>query len=836
MTGPIVGVGWYRFRTTFGRNRAGYLTIVVLVALLGGLAFGSIAAARRTQSSFTTYLASTDPGNLNGVTSFFGPQSGAGYDPARERVLAHLAHVEKIGTIVGLNILPLGPAGAPENVPGVQPQGGLQYGSVNGDGFSEDRFSAIDGHVADPRDPHQFVANAATAKLYGFHLGESVMFGVYTNSQTERPTFGTRAITPRERFAATLVGIVVSPTDLFQDDVDKSSSPSEMLFTPALTDPLLSCCAFYAATDVFVSGGSRFVPVVQHEIASALPQGFNQFVQPSSDMDKAQRSLKPESLALGAFGAIVALATLLIVGQVIGRQFRLHAHELATMRALGAGPATIAADGLLGIVGAVVIGSLLAVAVAVGLSPLSPLGPVRPVYPHPGVAFDWTVVGFGLAALVVVLSAAAVVLAWRTAPHRLVRGKRARGAGATSLTKRAAALGLPAPAVTGLRFALEPGTGRNAVPVRSAMLGTALAMIVLIGTVTFGASLNSLVSHPALYGWNWNYILYGGAGADIPQNQAGPLLRADHDVSATTGVYFGLYRLDGRDVPIIGAPPGAPVTPPLLSGHGFDTSDEVVLGPVTMAQLHKEVGDSVVLTTGLTASKTLRIVGTATLPAIGNKGNQHTEMGTGALLSYHLFPPRDLTGYGATNTGPGAILVRLRDGSDSAPAWASLQRIANRLSNPQDFGVTLSAVERPAEIVNYRSLGSTPAYLGIALALGAVAALGLTLVASVRRRQHDLALLKTLGFTGRQLAAVVSWQSTVAVVIGAVVGMPLGIIVGRTLWDLFANAIHAVPAPSVPALSLVVIVIGALVLANVVAAVPGRIAARTSTGVLLRAE
>jgi hypothetical protein len=45
-----------------------------------------------------------------------------------------------------------------------------------------------------------------------------------------------------------------------------------------------------------------------------------------------------------------------------------------------------------------------------------------------------------------------------------------------------------------------------------------------------------------------------------------------------------------------------------------------------------------------------------------------------------------------------------------------------------------------------------------------------------------------------------------------------------------------VPTPSVPTLSIVLIAAGALALANVVAAIPGRIAAQTPTAVLLRAE
>jgi ABC-type lipoprotein release transport system permease subunit len=105
------------------------------------------------------------------------------------------------------------------------------------------------------------------------------------------------------------------------------------------------------------------------------------------------------------------------------------------------------------------------------------------------------------------------------------------------------------------------------------------------------------------------------------------------------------------------------------------------------------------------------------------------------------------------------------------------------------------AVQRPAEIINYRSLGTTPALLGGALAVGAGSAFGFTLISSIRRRRRDVALLKTLGFTRRQLAAVIAWQSSVAVAIGVVVGVPVGTIFGRWLWDLFAQNIDVVPAP-----------------------------------------
>jgi len=224
------------------------------------------------------------------------------------------------------------------------------------------------------------------------------------------------------------------------------------------------------------------------------------------------------------------------------------------------------------------------------------------------------------------------------------------------------------------------------------------------------------------------------------------------------------------------------------------------------------------------------------MPAIGIAGLAHLEMGTGALLSYQLIPAAGRNVFADPITGPNTIFVRLKNGVDRRQALSSLQTIATKLSNTANFGVLVTSVQRPAEIVNYRSMGSTPAVLGAGLAAGAVGALGLTLLASVRRRRRDLALLKTLGFTRRQLAAAVAWQATVAVVIGTVVGLPVGIALGRQLWILFARQIHAVPTPSVPALAIVGVALGGVVLANIVAAVPGRLAARTPTALVLRAE
>lgn len=177
-------------------------------------------------------------------------------------------------------------------------------------------------------------------------------------------------------------------------------------------------------------------------------------------------------------------------------------------------------------------------------------------------------------------------------------------------------------------------------------------------------------------------------------------------------------------------------------------------------------------------------------------------------------------------------------------AFASLQRIARATDKAfaaepggaQGNGIVVQGVQRPAEIVNYRTIGIIPVLLVSGLALGVIVALALTLAASVRQRRRDLALLKAVGFVRWQLAAAVAWQATVAAVVGIVIGIPLGIVAGRWLWTLFARQIYAVPYPTVSLVSIVLVAVGTVVLANAVAAIPARTAARTPVALMLRSE
>ena len=476
---------------------------------------GAVAAARRTQSSFPTYLASSAPSDLTVLTGLYDPALGnhSGLDPALLRKIARLPEVKRVESYGGLDAAILAPSGAVmANAQGLP-------GSIDGEYFDQDRVTIVQGRMANPGRADEVVMDAkGTPKQV--HVGEVVPVGFFTNAQEQLPDFGSPSVKPYLRLDVTVVGKAVFSREVVQDDVD-AGLDGGVLFTPALTRQLTQCCINDTETAIQLDGGSKDVAAAEAQIEPLLPKGFPAvFYVTSLTAAKAERAIKPESIALGVFGGIAALAALLIAGQVIGRQLRVSSRDLGTLRALGAGPTMTVGDALLGVLASVVAGSLLAAAAAIALSPLAPIGLVRPVDPDLGITFDWMVLGSGLLVLIGGLSAVAMVLAYRQAPQRVGRGQRQATERGSIVARAAATSGLPVSAVEGARLALGPGGGRDAVPVRSAILGTALAMIVAVATVTFGASLDTLVSHPALYGWNWTYALSAGNPTFISQQRA----------------------------------------------------------------------------------------------------------------------------------------------------------------------------------------------------------------------------------------------------------------------------------------------------------------------------
>ncbi|HVB71606.1 MAG TPA: FtsX-like permease family protein [Acidimicrobiales bacterium] len=824
-------VAWYRFRATWRHRWTGYLGIVLVAGLIGGVAMAAVAGARRTQSSFSVFLAATHPSDLAVLTGLFHPEP-SGYDPGLISRIAHLPYVERVRSQAGYAVSLVGPKGYV--LPSSQRQGAPRItlnSSVDGLYYGMDRLVVLSGRLPNPRSRTEVALTPDEATQMGLKVGSTFRLGVVGNVQS---TQSCQKCKPLFHTTLKVVGLATTSGNIVVDDNDRTPT---IFASPAFTRPLLKCCVDPTITFLQLSGGTRHLSAVESEIARILPAHMpHDFVPTASSSEAvAQRVIGPDVVALYVFGLIVALVALLVASQMIGRQLRLGSGESDVIRALGAGPAMTMIEGTTGVIAALVAGATLAVGVAVALSPLMPIGPIGPVYPKSGPSFDGLVLGVGAGTLLIVLGLMAVATAFLQAPHRSHRHRQLSATRVPVVVRFAKAIGLSAPAVAGIQFAAVPGRGRSAAPVRSAVVGAVVAISVVVASLTVSASVNKLSSHPRLYGWNWTVALAAAGGIGVlPQTQLVKTLAADHDVTAWSGADFAQLEIDGQHVAVIGERPRAPVAPPLLSGHGLEGRGQVVLGVETLTRLHKRVGEFVELGTGARQLTKLRIVGTATFPALGS-GGPHTEMGTGALLDYKLIPESSRNIFNLPGGGPNVALVRIKIPTGVA-ALSRLHSVAATLARAVQDSVTVVPVQRPAEIADSGTLRATPSILASALAAGAVLALGLTLIASVRRRRRDLALLKVLGFTRRQVATALAWQSAIAAIFGIIVGVPVGVLAGRQLWTLFARSIYAVPDPVTPVVPVIFVGVAALVFSALVSWPPGRSAARTPPAMVLRTE
>jgi hypothetical protein len=303
-------VAWYRFRCTWHERWAGYLALVLLLGLLGGLAMGAVLAARRTQAAFPAYLARTKPSDLTVLTGLYGVAGSKGYDPAIIAKVAALPGVRHVTSYEGLNVAVLGSGQHQQEEAGSQ---GL-YGSLDGEYFTTDRVTVVQGRMADPGKTDEAVIDAK-GTTGPVHVGSVAPLGFFTNAQVAGPGFGTRPVKPHLTIAMKVVGKVVYSSEETQDDADVQRDGGA-LFTPALTQLLAKCCANFTETSVQLDPGTS-VAAAEASIQQVLPKGFPiEFYITSLTVAKAERAIEPTSIALAVFGGIAAVAALLIAGQV----------------------------------------------------------------------------------------------------------------------------------------------------------------------------------------------------------------------------------------------------------------------------------------------------------------------------------------------------------------------------------------------------------------------------------------------------------------------------------------------------------------------------------------
>jgi hypothetical protein len=365
------------------------------------------------------------------------------------------------------------------------------------------------------------------------------------------------------------------------------------------------------------------------------------------------------------------------------------------------------------------------------------------------------------------------------------------------------------------------------------VVAAVVGVAAVVAALTFGSSLRHLVATPQLYGWTSDAVLFDDGGyGNMDPDATSAVLAEDEDVEAWAAARFDVASVDGRSVPAMSfLPLRGDLAPPILEGRGLQAPDEVVAGSRTLDQLGLSVGDTVDLeVSGETAQR--RIVGRATLPAIGIVHGARTSLGDGFVVP--AAPPEAVADPGEDGIGYSAVFVRFGDGVDEAAAREHLTEVGQQVgSYPGSLNVL--GVQRPAEIAQHGTMRSSPAFLAGALAAAVLASLLFALAASARRRRRDLALLKVLGMTTRSVGRIIQVQSGVTMAVAVLLGVPLGIAGGRWAWRAYAGEIDVVDAGRIPVLGVALVAVAAAVLAMVVALGPA-VAARRAPVAGLRPE
>jgi hypothetical protein len=847
-------IAWYACRSNWRQMWRITLVVALIGGLLGAVALASLAAARRTDSAYGRYLMAARDSDV--MVDVPGP------------IMPVITAIERAPQAVS-SAAWIGVAADPVI------RGHIDYsfltnaltGSLSGEFYRQDKVTTLAGKLAPPGAADEIMLTQSEADAFRqqgvrFRVGDRMtwqLFSQLPNSDTPKPT---RRVTYR-------IAAIVSISPALVDDYDDVSGA---LLTPAGTQQILSFPKSKGSEWEFgwaalrLRHGDADVPALRVWLGRYSTELTHDFGIPVSltirqlatAQHEAQQAIEPQALALAVLGALAALALIILMAQGLAQLLSRSAADAPTLRALGASRPQAAMAAAAWGVAAVVGTLLLAVAGAIAVSPFAPVGPVRLYDPARGVQADWLVLGGGGAVLLLVLLTQLAWLAWRA----VRKGSELPEPRASALLATATRAALPVAVVTGIRHALERGSGRLRAPVLATLAGSVAAVTALVAALVFGASLTGLTTHPARYGYTWNLLVEssGGWGSwptghfdplnDIdPRNpfyEPGRIVASQRGLLGWSELGFAQLTIHGTEVPVMGvlSHAGRPVVPPTTSGHPVTGQNQIEFGAETMRALGLHQGERIRLGPSR-KPVTVTIVGTVTLPSFGVVLTDHVSLGRGALtdertlldiLGFQYSPTiQEYQNAVATPAYPAAMVFDLRTQAEASALKSKLIGWAD--STAENDGTLYGLPPQlGAPVLDASDMGTQPRTLAVGVAIAAMLALALTVLASVRERRRDLALLKALGLRSGQLRAVVGCQATTILLIAIALGIPLGITVGNLTWTRFADSIGVVPLPVVPAAALLAGVGGLLVAGNLLALWPARVAARIRPAATFRTE
>ncbi|MGH3370906.1 MAG: FtsX-like permease family protein [Nocardioidaceae bacterium] len=814
-------------RLAFQRRRVTVGLVAVAMALCFGGSMAALGGARRSSTAIARSLAYSPPEDV-----FVAPAEGSTLDMAE---VVSLPEVLASAYEAYLAMVPDGPDGRPE----VELAGKINpylYQAVTGPAGAIDRLRIVRGRDLDPTKPLEVVIDEELAAERRLSVGSHLEMAAYSSAQMDtvfgNETSGAAVPAPEGPVLdLSVVGIARMPVDLHPGDEDHTTSfggTKDIYLTPALFERYGDQIVIFGAPSPDAPQAVRLVHGLAdldsfsagvHSLA-----GGDDAVIDVSDSDAlgsarlADNAVGVETAALAALAALLAVAGIALVGQALARLPRSSTAELEILRALGLRPVELLlAAAVPGLV-AVALGSVGAGVVSFAGSAFTPIGLGRLAEVAPGAHFDAAVSVLGVAVVIVLGGGTALMSARPTALSVSAR-RRAPRSGSRVLADRLASWGAPFGPTMGARFATSGHQRDRGAPLRSAMLSSAVAIVVLVGVVTFTSSLQRLSGSPAAQGANWDLSI-----GNINLSDYGPddyaELGADPHIAGVGAVAApqGRGSVEGHDVTIVGLDVvSGGVGPRIVTGRPPSQEGEVVLGHRTAGRLGVAVGAHVRI--GYRgAEQDAEVVGTALLgpglaPAL--------RIGEGALVTVEqmraLAPEQRVT----------FLLARVKPGVSVGGAVAALQG---------RWGRNVARPVLAADVVNLRRVRAIP--VALALALGATAAilLAAALVLSVRHRRLDIGVLRALGATGRQLTSALTWQALWLYGGAALVGLPLGVIAGRMAWRGIAEGVDALVGPVVPVGDVGLIAVGGLVVVSCLVIVPALLAVRQRPSLALRTE
>lgn len=791
--------------------------LALLVALAGGMTLAAAMAARRTSSAFPAFV------------------KRYGYDAAvfGVRPMPILVTLPEVTSVVQLESIAVGDLTIGQEI---VPEADLSLISGTREGF-EHISRLLVGRWPAPASTDEVVVSFNLAQQFGLHTGSPLTAPLYAASQralVEQSNVVT--VPPRgPTLHLRVVGIEASV-----EDFPAPGSANYSLFVgPVLADKEAPHLVSFYGAFVRLRRGTADLSQLNEQAGNPARTGIVFVTNADASNGAIESSINPEATGWLLLAVLAGLAGLAAVAQAFGRHARLQAESHQGLLAVGLRPSQLFGVSLATAATVGVAGSLGAVGLAWGLSPLTPVGIARVAAASNGFVFDPLVLGAGGGCVLLLACAVAALPSWvatrsvarRPRRRRVVSGHPAL-LGAWHLGSRA----LPT-ALVGTRRALERGEGRSRLPVGTALLGTSLAVSGIVATAVFGASLSNLVRTPRLYGRGWQLALTG-----LPGSQVDRMLTVIGNTPGMDQIAYGYngdyLKVDGVTVAaLLAGVVRGPEPFPIVSGHFPSGDGQIALGTSTLRRIGAHVGSVVPVTVatrnGGTRTTPLTVVGTASFePSLGTGG-----IGIGALMTVNG-GIETVCGSGTRARSCQQSAHRLLEQQInwgivvSAASGPTGRRAINTLERRYANFVSVTAT--PANLVNFGQAVNFPLLLGIVLALLGAATFAHLLVVSVARRRRDVALLKTLGFVRRQVGVAVCWQASTVAVVAVACAVPVGIAVGRLIWRAFAFNLGVVPVEVVPGWLVAALAAGVIVGANVLAALPALTAARLRPSQSLR--